>query len=63
MEVLNQFEAKWVCKKKDWPMLTFLQIVKSRGLHMKCSSMVSVAAFNPGDSGSNPDWFAVSNSN
>ena len=24
--------------------------------------MVSIAAFGPGDSGSNPGWFAVSNS-
>ena len=30
---------------------------------MECSSKVSVAAFGPGDPGSNPGWFAVSNSN
>ena len=30
---------------------------------MKCSSMVSIAAFHPRDPGSNPGWFAVSNSN
>ena len=30
---------------------------------MECSSMVSVAAFGLGDPGSNPGWFAVSNSN
>ena len=29
----------------------------------ECSSMVSVAAFDPQDPGSNPGWFAVSNSN
>ena len=28
---------------------------------MECSSMVSIAAFVPGDPGSNPGWFAVSN--
>ena len=32
-------------------------------LSMECSSMVSVAAFGPRDPGSNPGWFAVSNSN
>ena len=26
-------------------------------------SMVSIATFGPGDLGSNPSWFAVSNSN
>ena len=30
---------------------------------MECSSIVSIAAFNPKDPGSNPGWFAVSNSN
>ena len=30
---------------------------------MECSSMVSIAAFGPRHSGSNPSWFAVSNSN
>ena len=30
---------------------------------MECCSMVSVAAFGPGDHGSNPGWFAVLNSN
>ena len=30
---------------------------------MECRSMVRVAAFGPGDPGSNPDWFAVSNLN
>ena len=28
---------------------------------MQCSTMVSIAAFGPGDPGSNPCWFAVSN--
>ena len=28
----------------------------------ECSSMVSIAAFGPGDPGSHPGWFAVSNS-
>ena len=32
-------------------------------LSMECSSMFSVAAFGPRDLGSNPDWFAVLNSN
>ena len=30
---------------------------------IKCSSIISIAAFGPGDPGSNPDWFSVSNSN
>ena len=30
---------------------------------MECSSMASIAAFGPGDPGSDPGWFAVSNSN
>ena len=30
---------------------------------LECSSMVSVAAFSPGDPGSNPGWLAVLNSN
>ena len=30
---------------------------------MERSSMVSIAAFGPGDPGSNPGWFAASNSN
>ena len=30
---------------------------------MKCSSMVCIAAFGPGDPGSNPGWFSVLNSN
>ena len=30
---------------------------------MECSSIVSKAAFGHGDLGSNPNWFAVSNSN
>ena len=30
---------------------------------MECSSMVSIAGLCPGDPGSNPGWFAVSNSN
>ena len=30
---------------------------------MECGSMVSIAPFGPGDLGSNPGWFAVSNSN
>ena len=29
---------------------------------MECSSMVSIAAYGPRDLGSNPGWFAVSNS-
>ena len=32
-------------------------------MSMGCSSMVSKAAFGPGDPGTNPDWFAVLNSN
>ena len=28
-----------------------------------CNPMVSATAFGPGDLGSNPGWFAVSNSN
>ena len=35
--------------------------IKSRS--MECSSIVSIAAFGPGDLGSNPGWFTVSNSN
>ena len=30
---------------------------------MECNSMVSMAAFGHGDPGSNPGWFAISNSN
>ena len=30
---------------------------------IECSSIVSIAAFGPGDPGSNPGWFAVLNSN
>ena len=30
---------------------------------LECSSMVSLAAFSPGDQGSNPSWFSVSNLN
>ena len=30
---------------------------------MECSSVVSIATFGPEDTGSNPSWFAVSNSN
>ena len=30
---------------------------------MECCSMVSIAAFGPEDPGSNPGWFAISNSN
>ena len=29
---------------------------------MECSLIVSIAAFGPGDPGSNPGWFAVSTS-
>ena len=29
---------------------------------MECSSMVSISTFGPGDPGSNPGWFTVSNS-
>ena len=36
---------------------------EQKGLSMECSSMVSIAAFNLGDPGSNPGWFAVSNLN
>ena len=32
-------------------------------LSVECNSMVSIAAFNPGDPGSNPGLFAVLNSN
>ena len=28
---------------------------------MECSSIVSITTFGPGDLGSNPGWFAVSN--
>ena len=28
-----------------------------------CSSLISLSAFGPGGPGSNPGWFAVSNSN
>ena len=31
-------------------------------LSMEGSSMVCIAAFGPGDPGSNPGWFGVSNS-
>ena len=36
---------------------------RNKIMSMGCSSMISVAAFGPGDPGSNPDWFDVSNSN
>ena len=29
----------------------------------ECNSMVTKAAFGPGDLDSNPDWFAIPNSN
>ena len=36
---------------------------KSMHMSMECCSIVIIAAFGPGDLGSNPGWFAVSNSN
>ena len=30
---------------------------------MECSSRDDITAFGPGDAGSNPDWFAILNSN
>ena len=32
-------------------------------MSMDCSSMASIATYNPGDPGLSPTWFAISNSN
>ena len=45
--------------KSELRAVTVLNTKKS----MECSSMVSIAAFGPGDPGSNPGRFAVLNSN
>ena len=42
-----------------FPYHNFYQKINKNFKSMLCSSMVSVAAFGPGDPGSNHGWFAA----
>ena len=47
-------------KKTFWKNFTLSKLYQTfKAQSMECSSMVSIAAFSSGDSGSNPNWFAV----